>query len=99
MSSDEKNDEIVEIHAIVNGFVQGIGFRATVRHHAMNLNLKGTVRNLPDGSVEIYVQGPRFEVEKLLAKLKTESGFASVDSILTKTIKPHHNFESFSVVH
>ncbi len=51
--------DIYEMHAIVRGDVQGIGFRAMTRNYAQSLGLRGTVRNLPNGTVEIYAQGTK----------------------------------------
>ncbi len=50
-------------HMIARGTVQGVGFRAAVYRIAVDLSLTGTVENLDDGSVEIYIQGPQ---DKLL---------------------------------
>jgi acylphosphatase len=52
---------------IVRGRVQGVGFRWFVREHARTLRLAGWVRNLPDGMVELEVEGPDDRVAELLA--------------------------------
>ncbi len=64
--------EILELHAVFHGFVQGVGFRATVKHLAQQLDLAGTVQNKYDGSVEIYAYGQKEILEKLLEKIKQE---------------------------
>jgi acylphosphatase len=51
---------------IVRGRVQGVGFRWFVREHAQALRLAGWVRNLPDGMVELEVEGPAERVAELL---------------------------------
>lgn len=56
-----------EIHVIITGRVQGIGFRARTKFFADALGLTGYVRNLSDGSVEICAQGSH---EKLLILLE-----------------------------
>ncbi len=48
-----------DAHIIVKGFVQGVGYRNFVRKQAEKQNLTGWVRNLPDGTVEILIQGKR----------------------------------------
>ena len=45
------------LHAIVSGRVQGVGFRYWVKEEAEALGLKGWVRNLRDGSVEVEAEG------------------------------------------
>ena len=52
-------------HIFYSGQVQGIGFRYTVHRLATSLNLKGWVRNLADGRVEIMVDGPKADIEQL----------------------------------
>jgi acylphosphatase len=60
----------LEMRAIATGSVQGVGFRAAARRLALELGLKGFVRNLQDGSVEIVAQGKKEELEELLSALK-----------------------------
>lgn len=50
-----------------SGQVQGVYFRATAREFAREYALAGTVRNLPDGSVELFVQGAASVVAAFLA--------------------------------
>ena len=45
------------LHAIVEGHVQGVGFRYFVKENAERMNLKGWVRNRYDGSVELTAEG------------------------------------------
>ena len=49
--------EVIAKHIVYSGRVQGVGFRFTVLNVANRYRLAGSVRNLPDGSVEVYVQG------------------------------------------
>ena len=46
-----------------SGRVQGVGFRYTVKTVAMGFEVTGAVRNLPDGRVELTVEGAREELE------------------------------------
>ena len=56
-------------HILYSGTVQGVGFRYTVQRFAESLGLKGWVRNLDDGHVEITVQGAQALIEQLIAKI------------------------------
>jgi acylphosphatase len=58
------------LHAIVEGHVQGVGFRAFVLEWALELGLTGWVRNRWDGTVEVIAEGSKIELEKLLAALR-----------------------------
>jgi acylphosphatase len=46
-----------------SGSVQGVGFRYTVKTVATGFEVAGTVRNLPDGSVELVAEGEKAELE------------------------------------
>jgi acylphosphatase len=48
------------------GRVQGVGFRYTVNNLAMRYNIRGYVRNLPDGRVELLMEGPDQQMDQLL---------------------------------
>lgn len=57
------------IRAVVEGAVQGVGFRDAVRRRAASLDVRGWVRNLDDGTVAVHAEGRRVQVESLLAFL------------------------------
>ncbi|MFI5334098.1 MAG: acylphosphatase [Chlamydiales bacterium] len=59
-----------EMHALIHGKVQGVGFRATTKFFADQLGLSGYARNLPNGDVEICAQGERGKLEALIGMLK-----------------------------
>ena len=65
------------------GRVQGVGFRYSVRQVAMGFDVAGSVRNLPDGRVELLVAGEPEEVEAFLQAVR-DSAMASF--ILNETI-------------
>jgi acylphosphatase len=52
---------------LVSGRVQGVFFRYTCAREAASVGLRGTVRNLVDGRVEALFQGPKPDVERLIA--------------------------------
>ena len=55
--------------AVVSGHVQGVGYRYFVRGLARTAGLSGSARNLPDGRVEIVVEGPEEDVDALIGQL------------------------------
>jgi acylphosphatase len=55
--------------AVVSGHVQGVGYRYFVRTLAQAAGLAGSARNLPDGRVEIVLEGPDAAVAAVLAEL------------------------------
>ena len=74
-------DATERLTALVSGDVQGVGYRAFVRRHALDLGLAGTVENLPDGRVEVVAEGPRSELEHLLIFLRRGPVHAEVGAI------------------
>jgi len=54
------------IRLYINGTVQGIFFRTFIKEHAEKLNLKGFVRNLEDGKIEVFLEGGIDEVQKMI---------------------------------
>jgi acylphosphatase len=49
-------------HIIFTGRVQGVGFRYTAYHIANRYKITGFVRNCPDGTVEMFAQGPADDI-------------------------------------
>lgn len=61
--------------------VQGVGYRAFAQRAAEELALSGWVRNLPDGRVQVEVEGPRVNVEAWLARLRVGPWRSSVTGV------------------
>ena len=57
------------VRVIYRGWVQGVGFRYTAASHARKFDVAGYVRNLPDRTVELVVQGRQSEIDDLLAQI------------------------------
>lgn len=73
--------EDVRVRAVVSGRVQMVGFRAFVINRAGDAGLNGTVRNLPDGTVEAILEGAAHEVERMLELLRQGPRNARVDRV------------------
>jgi acylphosphatase len=78
----------VRLHAFVSGYVQGVGFRYWVREQAQRLGVAGSVRNLPDGRVEIAAEGARPDCESLLAAVRGASAPGSVRDVDASWAEP-----------
>src|SRR5437870_2855978 len=80
------------------GRVQGVGFRYTTRNIALGYDVQGYVRNLPDGRVELVMEGPDSEMEKVIAEIRRKmNGF--IRKIDTETSPATGEFEQFSIRH
>lgn len=58
------------LEATVHGYVQGVGFRYFVQRRAEALGLRGFVRNLRGGAVEVVAEGPEAELRRLLREVQ-----------------------------
>ena len=67
-----------QLHLILAGRVQGVGFRYFALRSALRLNLHGWVRNLPDGSVEVEVEGPREALATFAGEMRQGPSAADV---------------------
>lgn len=67
-----------QIHFLVEGRVQGVGFRAFVQSEASRLGLVGWVRNLSDGRVEGVAQGLQDRLQLLEEKIRQGPSFSKV---------------------
>ncbi|HEY8484703.1 MAG TPA: acylphosphatase [Longimicrobiales bacterium] len=65
----------------VTGRVQGVGFRMWTCRRALELGLRGTVRNHPDGSVLVHVAGPAHLVDQLRSLLAQGPPAAAVERV------------------
>ena len=57
---------------VFRGQVQGVGFRYTTRHIAQRFAVRGFVRNEPDGSVRLVIEGAADELERFVAAIRAE---------------------------
>ena len=87
-----------EIKCIVSGIVQIVMYRSFAERKALALRLKGTVRNLPDGTVEVVAQGDREKLEKFIENLHKGSIFSRVDNVEVIWREPGIIFDEFRIV-
>jgi acylphosphatase len=79
----------------VRGKVQGVFYRESTKRKAQELNIKGFVRNHPDGSVYIEAEGPEMHLTELVAWCQRGPEMAEVISVTVEKAEPvnHTNFE------
>jgi acylphosphatase len=89
--------DTIRAHLIIEGRVQGVFFRDSTRREAIELGLKGWVKNRFDGSVEVVAEGPREKVETLIAWCHHGPPIARVTRV--REIKEDYTgeFDSFKV--
>lgn len=77
------SEELASVRATVYGRVQGVFFRSFTSRKARDLGLTGYVRNMPDGTVEVYAEGEKEKLEELIAALKVGPPAAKVEKVAT----------------
>ena len=82
---------------IVHGKVQGVGFRYFVQHVAQKLGLVGNVRNCPDLTVEIFVEGDLKKIEKLVERVKEGPPLSWVQRVDVVDIPAKGSYGSFLI--
>ena len=76
---------------IFKGRVQGVGFRYTAQRTASRYDLTGFVRNLPDGTVEAFIQGTAVDIQACLDDLQDHfSGYLHEASTTEQPINPQY---------
>lgn len=85
-------------HIFVLGFVQGVGFRRFIKREAQKLGLFGWVRNLPDGRVEILVQGDKTQIEKLIKIAEKGNMLSQVKDTVVTIEENEEKLSDFSIV-
>jgi acylphosphatase len=73
-------------HYLVQGRVQGVGFRWYVHREAAALGLYGWVRNTEEGAVEVVASGPPETLSELRGALDRGSRGSRVDRVLEHTL-------------
>ncbi len=85
------------LHATVIGRVQGVAFRYFVKNAAQQLGLTGYVKNLPNGDVEVVVEGPADAVEELRMRLWKGPMFSNVVNVTEDTSPAKQEYSKFEI--
>lgn len=86
------------MHIYYSGRVQGVGFRYTVKSVATGFEVSGTVRNVPDGRVELAAEGAREELEAFRKAIQDSEvgGFVRQEAVAWGEAK--NEFRGFEIV-
>ncbi|WP_032092743.1 MULTISPECIES: acylphosphatase [Pasteurellaceae] len=83
----------------VYGMVQGVGFRFFTWREAVKIGVRGMVRNLPDGSVQVVAIGSPSQLEALRGWLQKGPRTAVVKRVIEQDYSGEQTFNEFSVRH
>lgn len=82
---------------VVEGHVQGVGYRDYARRRASLLGLAGWVMNQRDGRVRVRAEGPRTAIEELVHALEKGPPLSHVERVTVRWTAPTGRFVSFGV--
>lgn len=91
------SEKFRRIRIYVSGSVQGVFFRDSTREKAQKLGVKGWVKNLADGRVEIMVEGEKEKVKELVEWSRKGPLIARVEDIEIKEEEYKGEFDSFEI--
>ncbi len=89
--------EMVRLKAIVEGRVQGVGFRYFTQERAVFLGLTGWVRNRWEGTVELIAEGPREDIEKFLQAIRRGPRMGTTQNVKDDFQEATGEFNSFQI--
>jgi acylphosphatase len=82
---------------IVEGQVQGVGYRNFVQRRAQTLGLAGYVMNLKDGRVRARAEGPRAQIEELVREIEKGPPLSLVANVSVRWLPPSGRFADFGI--
>ena len=82
---------------VVEGQVQGVGFRTFAQRRALHLGLAGYVMNLRDGRVRARAEGPRRCLEDLVRDLEKGPPLSRVERVSVRWLPPTGRFAGFTI--
>lgn len=85
------------LHCLISGKVQGVNFRTWTKNQAELLGVKGWVRNLSDGRVEVLAQGDEEALKDLKGKLAQGSSLSRVQKIECSWTDYEKEYTSFEL--
>ena len=85
---------IVRNHIVFQGRVQGVGFRFRAKHAADLMGATGWVRNEPDGSVTMEIQGTPEQIKRVI-EMTGEGTYVNIEEIDSKEIGTDPSERSF----
>lgn len=89
---------MVRYYIVVDGRVQGVGFRYFCQMNALNMKLTGWVRNMSNGMVEMEVQGDENIILKFISIINKGNFFIRVTSLSKKKINLIPTEKKFTIV-
>ncbi|HHS49868.1 MAG TPA: acylphosphatase [candidate division Zixibacteria bacterium] len=87
------------VRIVVEGRVQGVGFRWFVQQTARTFDVLGWVKNNPNGTVEIVAEGKKASVDEFATAVKDGPISAMVTNFTISEEPPKDDFANFRIIH
>lgn len=87
-----------EIHCMVSGKVQRVGYRDCIEGYAKEQGLYGWIKNHENGAVEIVLQGTPDELKACIEVLNQGSSLSRVENMAIDWRSPEMTFDEFKVL-
>jgi acylphosphatase len=97
MPDQSSGNVIASLQVLYEGNVQGVGFRYTVKQIAKGFYLTGSVRNLPDGRVELQATGEDDELRAFLEAIEQSELCAHIRKQFQTPLPAPQNFHGFEI--
>ena len=84
-------------HLFISGEVQGVGYRYFAQRSSARHQVKGFVRNLPDGRVEVWAEGTSKAVNEFRMDLAAGPAYSNVTGVEELVVEPTGRFTTFRI--
>ncbi len=85
------------LQCLITGTVQGVFLRSWIHDQAVSLSLKGWVRNIADGKIEVLAQGDDKTCDELKERLYKGSPLSRVEQVACKWIEYDNEYDKFEI--
>ena len=86
------------VRLYINGLVQGVVFRIFVKENAERYDVKGFIRNLEDGRIEVFLEGTVNDVNKMIELCKKGPRHSQIKEVKIKQER-FQSFRTFKILH
>jgi len=86
-----------QLHLLISGEVQGVGYRASAYKHASQLGVTGWVRNLSNGCVEIVAEGEQQQLMLFSDWCRKGPIYANVSDVTVEHLNATGDYKEFTI--
>lgn len=88
---------MIQLHIVVSGEVQGVGYRYYTQMKAIQYGITGWVKNLQGGGVEILASGEKAALERFIDEVRRGNPFSHVNHIEVNETEKTDTYKSFAI--